>query len=236
MACNDNPQNPYLSFFPPTINSHAWLTPRNGVFFMLEKGNYHSSWQENNYLGHINRENIKAAQEVIKKFNYCKYIPKDELFLVFTKIDEVKNRTNAIWTSKRSVNMVNKGKIVSLPMHCHIRTAPNLNTGTQLHERIHEYIHSGSIDPRVVYKGDQVIYMGEKTVALVKEDAKNDHTLHEKMIFIPSLGKYGLIMQDAGHLGNWGTDASPSSYHHQSTFKIGRYTMSVINESGYYMI
>jgi hypothetical protein len=236
MACNHNPQNPYLSFFPPTINSHAWLTPRNGVFFMLEKGNYHSSWQENNYLGHINRENIKAAQEVIKKFNYCKYIPKDELFLVFTKIDEVTNRTNAIWTSKRSVNMVNEGKIVSLPMHCHIRTAPNLNAGIQLHERIHEYIYPGSIDPRVVYKGDQVIYMGEKTVALVKEDAKNDHTLHEKMIFIPRLGKYGLIMQNAGHLGNWGTDASPSSYHHQSTFKIGRYTMSVINESGYYMI
>ena len=237
MVCDNNPYNPFLSFFPPTKNTHAWLMPRNGVFFMLEKGNYHSAWQENNFLGQTNRQNIKAAQDVIKKFNYCKHVPKDELLLVITKIHEVTNRSNALWFAEKSVNMVNEGEMISLPIHCYIHTGANLDAGIQLHERVHEYINPYSLHSKVVKYGDELlVYMGEKTVALVKEDAKIDHTLEKNIIFIPKLGKYGLILQDVGHLGNWGTDASPSSYHHQSTFKIGKYTMSVINESGYYMM
>ena len=233
MLCEHQKHNPYLYFFTPDRNSNAWLMPQNGVFFLLEKGNYHSAWQEGSFLGEINRQSVKAAQNVIKKFNYCEHFPQDELFLVFTQIYEVKDRTNAIWFSRKSVSVL--GGKINLPIHAFIHSAPNHNPETHLHERIHEYINNiNNNDIRQIKYDNKWVYTGEKTVSLVREDAKNNPTLYSNIIFLPNLGKYGLIMQDHGHLGDWGTEASPSSYNHVN-FKIGKYTMSVINEAGYYM-
>jgi hypothetical protein len=223
----------YMYFYTHYKDSNGWMLPNGNVFFLLEKGNYHSSWQAPSYLSQINRENIRRAQTVIQKFNYYQHYPADQLLLVFTKIFQ-RNIPNAVWYPDQYVYISTLQAYV--PLHAHIDSGPDLDAGTQLHERIHEYINPvASLKNMYRYSTDTWVYIGNKTVNLVLEDSKYDHTLSKNLIFLPNIQRYGLLMQDGGHLGDWGKESSPSNYKHQFIFRLGKYTMSVINEAGYYM-
>ena len=230
MQCKNQQSTPYLYVLTSTEN--GWIMPRNGVFFLLEKGNYHSSWQTDDYLDPITLKNIKTAHNVIKKFNYYEHLEKNEMLLVFTKIYENSRIPNAVWSDVEHVYIPKTNQYI--PIHCRIETAPKLNQDDQLHERIHEYINVKTLGPRLINYGETWIYIGDKTVNLVLQDAKSDTKLYKSIVFLKATGKRGLIMQDYGHLGDWGPESTPSSYQH-TTFNIGRYTMSVINENGFYM-
>jgi len=231
MLCDNSQQNtPYLNVLTSTEN--MWLMPRNGVFFLLEKGNYHSSWQAGNYLNYVTLDNIKTAHNLIKKFNYYEHLEQDEMLLVFTKIYENTKISNAFWNAMTHVYIPKIRQYI--PIHCKIETAPKLEAKTQLHERIHEYINQKALALRLINHGKTWFYTGEKTVNMVLQDLKSNNELSNSLVQLTETGKYGLIMQDHDHLGNWGVEAAPSSYHHV-TFNIGKYTMSVINENGFYM-
>jgi hypothetical protein len=230
MLCKDNQHNPYLDV--STSNENEWVIPNNGIFFLLEKGNYHSSWQAGTYLDPVTIENIKTAHNVIKKFNYYEHLEKNEMLLVFTTINEVTSITNAVWYQVESIHIPKIQQFI--PIHAKINTAPRLNAATQLHERIHEYINPLSLGKRHIKYENRVVFVGDKTVQLVLKDSKIDTSLRNNIIFVKESGKYGLIMQDSGHLGNWGEESAPSNYGH-IIFKMGKYTMSVINEGGFYM-
>jgi hypothetical protein len=228
----------YLYFYTHYKDSQEWILPNGDVFFLLEKGNYHSAWQAAPfYLSDINRENIRLAHLEIRKFNYFEHYPMDQLLLVFTQIFE-KSINNAVWYPEKHVYVKKLG--LYIPIHARIDTGPNKDEGIQLHERIHEYINSlttgkNMISPAHHMISDKFLYIGNKTVNLVLEDSQYDHTLSKQLVFIPKMQRYGLIMQDSGHLGNWGKESAPSNYGYQSVFRLGKYTMSVINEAGYYM-
>ena len=83
MVCD---KQKYLYFYTHHQNSNNWLLPKNNVFFLLKKGNYHSSWQAATYLSHVNRENMISTQALIQNINYFEYYPMDQLFLVFVKV------------------------------------------------------------------------------------------------------------------------------------------------------
>jgi len=224
----------YLYFYTHYKNSQEWMLPNGDVFFLLEKGNYHSAWQASHfYLSEINREYIRLAHLEIHKFNYFEHYPMDQLLLVFTKIFE-KDIGNAVWYPDDHVYI--KKLDLYIPIHAHIDTGPNKDEGIQLHERIHEYINSGTTGKHhMINYLDKFVYIGNKTVNLVLKDSQYDHTLSKQLVFLPKMQRYGLFMQDSGHLGNWGKESAPSNYGYQSVFRLGKYTMSVINEAGYYM-
>jgi hypothetical protein len=224
----------YLYFYTHYKNSQEWILPKGDVFFLLEKGNYHSAWQAAPFdLSEINREYIRLAHLEIQKFNYFEHYPMNQLLLVFTKIFE-KNIGNAVWYSDDHVYI--KKLDLFIPIHAHIDTGPNKDEGIQLHERIHEYINSATTGKHNMIKHlDKFVYIGDKTVNLVLKDSQYDHTLSKQLVFLPKIQRYGLLMQDSGHLGNWGKESAPSNYGYQSVFRLGKYTMSVINEAGYYM-
>ena len=223
----------HLYFYTHYKTSQDWILPKGDVFFLLEKGNYHSAWQAApSYLSEINREYIRLAQLEIQKFNYFEHYPMDQLLLVFTKIFE-KNIGNAVWYTDEYVYI--KKIDLYIPIHAHIDTGPDKDEGIQLHERIHEYINSVTIKKRQTSHLDKFVYIGNKTVNLVLEDSQYDQALVRQLVFLPKMQRYGLLMQDGGHLGNWGKESAPSNYAYQSVFRLGKYTMSVINEAGYYM-
>ena len=224
----------YLYFYTHYKNSQGWMLPKGDVFFLLEKGNYHSAWQAApSYLSDINRENIRLAHLEIRKFNYFEHYPMDQLLLVFTQIFE-KSINNAVWYPEQHVYV--KKLDLYIPIHARIDTGPNKDEGIQLHERIHEYINGITTGKHHMIRHlDKFVYIGNKTVNLVLEDSQYDHTLSKQLVFLPKMQRYGLLMQDNGHLGNWGKESAPSNYGYQSVFRLGKYTMSVINEAGYYM-
>lgn len=234
LTCTNNLENQKnLYVYTSNKDSKDWLQPQKGIFFMLEKGNYHSSWQVGSFLSPVTLENVKLAHNVIQKFNYYEHFSRDEFLLTFTKINEVTNIPNAFWTPVTQLYLQTIKEYI--PLHSTIRTAAGLNAATQLHERVHEYINSGTIGPRFIQYGNRWVYTGSKTVDLVEKDSQFNTELSKSIVFLRETGKKGLLMQDHhGHLGNWGQGAASSSYHH-TTFNIGKYTMSVINEQGFYI-
>jgi hypothetical protein len=150
------------------------------------------------------------------------------------QIQEISNKYNADWNVMEYIYVPNLKAYI--PLHSKIQTGPTLSERTQLHERIHEYINSDNPKQQKIRNRDQTsyIYTGDKTVDLVLTDSKSDTKLYKSIVFMKETGKYGLIMQDDNHLGDWGPESAPSSYQH-ITFNIGKYTMSVVNELGYYM-
>jgi len=245
MVCKDTLINKkYLDIYPVDRNSLHIMLPRNGIYFLLEKGNYHSSWQANSFLNPITLKSIKATQDVIKKFNYYEHFPNDELLLVFTTIHEKPNKydNKAHWLGIKYIYIPKIKQYI--PIHCIIETRLDLSKKIHLHERIHEYINRAILGPKTIKYRNMWVYTGDKTFKLVAKDVKFYKKLSKSIIFLPKNGsasnatvkdgRYGLIIQDRGHLGNWGPGAAPSSYS-QVSFNIGKYTMSIINENGFYM-
>ena len=232
MICEDEERSQSAHIYIPNEEEHTRLRPKNGFFFLLEKGNYHSAWQVGNYyLDPVTRKNIKSAQDVIKKINHYEHLETNEMLLVITKIYEDPAISNAHWNNVQFVYIPKIQKYVSL--YAKIYTAPKLSAEVQLHERIHEYINPSQLKDRLVKYGDKVVYIGNKTVDMVLQDSNDEPTNH--IVFLRQTNKYGLIMQDGGHLGNWGKESCTSSYDQINYFKICKYTMSVINEGGYYI-
>jgi hypothetical protein len=155
------------------------------------------------------------------------------MLLVITKIYEDPAISNAQWNNVQFVYIPKIQKYVAL--HAKIYTGPGQSAAIQLHERIHEYINPIHLKDRLVQYGDKVLYIGDKTVDMVLQDSKVNTELTSRIVFLRQTGKYGLIMQDGGHLGNWGKESCPSSYDQIDYFKRCKYTMSVINEGGYYI-
>ena len=236
--------NKWLYVYTNNSDSKDWLLPRKSTFFLLEKGNYHSSWQAATFLGPITLANIKFTQDVIKKINYYEHFSNSELLLTFSKIHENYNMTFiASWLPVQSIEVPKIKRYISL--HSKIQTGPELKVIFLLHERVHEYINRVTLEPKLIKYEDQWVYTGNKTVDLVLKDSQSDTKLSKSLIFMRENGntksvdtieggKYGLIMQDRSHLGDWGPEAGASNYQH-SISNIGKYTMSVINEFGYHI-
>jgi hypothetical protein len=51
-------------------------------------------------------------------------------------------------------------------------------------------------------------------------------------MFVNINGKYGLVMKDESHLGNWGVESTPSNYIRDNLY-IGKYVISVMKEIGF---
>jgi len=239
--------NKWLYVHSNSTDEKDWLLPRKSIFFLLKKGNYHSSWQASTLLNPSLLKNNKLVQDVMKKFNYYEHFPENQLLLTFTNVYEFPNKKffndkNDLWYNTtdyravwKDVKLLYINKIKNyICIHCKIEARPNVDTSDLLHERVHEYITSKFLGKRIINYRNLELYVGDKTVKLVAQDSKINKKLSKSIFLMRESGRYGLIMQDSNHLGNWGVESSASNYDNVF-FNIGKYTMSIINELGYYM-
>jgi hypothetical protein len=155
----------------------------------------------------------------------------NELYLTFTIVKTcVECLVNSNWKGliEKSSGEVIKSRIRMNKKH--------YNIGFFLHERLHENINSRLLKKFLINRDSQKlppVYTGDRTVTLVIDDYNSGKFNNSDMI-VNINGKYGLVMQDAGHLGNWGVDSTPSSYKSiKNNLYIGKYLISVIGELGF---
>jgi len=236
-------ENKWLYVYSNNTTEKDWILPQKGTFFLLEKGNYHSSWQTGTYFSPITLKNSKFAQDMIKKINYYEHFLENQLLLTFTKIHENHNMT--FTSSWFPIKMMEVPPLMAptssvpkikrdISLHSKIQTGPKLDVVFLLHERVHEYINRVTLKQKCTRYEKQWVYTGDKTIDLVLKDSISDTELSKSLVFMNETGKYGLSMQDHAHLGDWGPGSGASNYQY-SISNIGKYTMSVINEFGYYI-
>jgi glutaredoxin len=195
------------------------------IYFELENGNYRSSWQSSGNLPLASISNMRRVQsDMMNKINKCTLVEPDVLFLSFTTVGyepSWQTSMHTIETFSYNVNknayIVNRSKIGMSSIHIN-------DLQTHLHERVHEYINPHNTR-RFMHSN---IFMDRDVVnAVVQSNTASSGTI---MRF--NDGSLGLQMQDAGHLGNWGYEAAPSSYQ-QPHSHMGKYTILVMKAIGY---
>jgi hypothetical protein len=173
---------------------------------------------------------MEKTQEIIKKINIFSRFPMDELYLTFTTVNACNDKRlctgSSFWKNlqKRENNYVTEALVRIDKDHFYL--------GLFLHERIHEYIN---YENSFLIRRHNLppVYIGDKTVRLAIDDYNSGNFEYTNML-VQINGRYGLVMQDGAHLGNWGVGSTPSSYHHiRNDFYIGKYVISVMEEIGY---
>jgi len=203
------------------------------IIFELNYGNFHSSWQNDvfNSLDLEQHNAMENVQNIIKDVNFFSKIPFNELHLSYTLIEKCNCGGTSTWYSflkkeKTHYNIESKIKI-------------DINHRTQdlfLHERVHEFINSRTLADFTFKSLNDLIYNGVKTVNMAITDFNNRLFQHELFQAIKiNNTQYGLLLQDNGHLGNWGKESSPSNYYQVNSF-LGKYTLSVMKEIGFEII
>jgi hypothetical protein len=220
-------------FILKTKNNNSVIINLNKIYFENYEGNYHSSWQHDlsNPLKYKQYEAMEKTQEVIKTLNIYTKFSMNELYLTFTIVKTcVECLVNSNWKGliEKSSGEIIKSRIRMNKKH--------YNIGLFLHERLHENINSRLLKKFLINRDSEKlppVYTGNRTVALVIDDYNSGKFNNSDMI-VNINGKVGLVMQDAGHLGNWGVESTPSSYKSiKNNLYIGKYLISVIEEIGF---
>ena len=218
-------------------NKPDWTNP-DEVYFENYEGNYHSSWQhdlskpikDNQYL------NMEQVQEVMKKVNINSNYPMNELILTFNIVGSCIDNFNCDGYSTYLITEYKDQTYTQVAKSVIKIDKNHFLLGLLLHERIHEFINPVTLRKFMIKRNSlPPVYIGDRTVELIMNDYNSRNLqLNINNIIVNINGRYGLVLQDAGHLGNWGIESSPSSYNHvRNTLFIGKYAISVMKEAGY---
>jgi hypothetical protein len=153
----------------------------------------------------------------------------NELYLTFTIVNSCNDCKSS---SRKELQYIEKTSHV-------VKSKIEINTnhfylGIFLHERLHENINSNTTNLFLINRDSEKlppVYIGDRTVKLVMNDYNQKKNNNIDM-FVNINGKYGLVMKDESHLGNWGVESTPSNYIRDNLY-IGKYVISVMKEIGF---